>query len=211
MEREKLWKMEAQVNSQSALFSLMPVRHQLARHFSPRWSSSSRVLSSPQAMSIFSWENRPLTHLPASLGRARLQKPSVEIITLFSHPSPLEFADCDNPLMPSALKFSSHSQPPAKSLPNSSSTCGGILLSLQESSPEAWWTHENETKWQLGEGETRRSFGCCVWMKVFANSIRIRNYQTFSIDFFPDDYLVFRTWWRFSFLFVHMKIRIRWS
>lgn len=40
---------------------------------------------------------------------------------------------------------------------------------------------QNETKWQLGEDESRRSFGCLVWMKVFANFTQLSDFLNWYV------------------------------
>lgn len=127
-------------------------------HARPTWSLLDTFCCSPcwyLQSSALRWafsREKTVHFLTCLLDAAAPASPKEDPRWRLSHSFPirvhLEFAKCDNPLLPSALKFSSHSEPPAKSWPNFSSTCVGILLSLQKPSSEAWRIHKNETKWQ---------------------------------------------------------------
>lgn len=129
--------MEAQINSQSVFFSLMPVRHEACQN-----TLIDLLQSSPtprdehflvRKQSVFSLacflQARPMVMNP----RWKLS----HSLLIQVHRNELKFAKRDNSLMPSAPNFFSHSKPPAKSLPKFSSTCVGVQLSLQKSSSKA--------------------------------------------------------------------------
>lgn len=107
--------MEAQIYSQSVLFSLMPARHAACQ-------TLILVQSSPVSNPVLRWafSREETVHFFTCLlvvqAQSRPSDPTLEIITLFSHPCSLNeqrFAKCNNLLMPNALKFFSHFKPTA--------------------------------------------------------------------------------------------------